>query len=216
MRKIWGWILDAVFPPKCVICGDRDGEEWLCDECLEKVEAGGTWHKFGEWGDLEGVMVCCETSPELRRAIHALKYWLRKPVAERLAGKMVEGAEVLRRVQKEETVMMAVPLHWSRLLWRGFNQAEQLGRRVAGGLDLKWERRGMKRVKMTKSQMGLLREDRLMNLKEAFGVRGDVVGKVVILVDDVVTTGTTLGECARVLKRAGAKKVVGLVLCRGV
>jgi ComF family protein len=113
-------------------------------------------------------------------------------------------------------VIVPVPLHWSRRFSRGFNQAEGLARELAtsdlpaGGTGRRVAARRMLRVRPTPHQTRLSAKDRAENVRGAFQVRGrsgDVRGKHILLVDDVITSGSTAGECARTLRRAGAAAV---------
>ncbi|OGF26748.1 hypothetical protein A2303_05125 [Candidatus Falkowbacteria bacterium RIFOXYB2_FULL_47_14] len=113
------------------------------------------------------------------------------------------------------TTIMPVPLHKKRERWRGFNQAFFLARSLADkfGLDV---RGGLVRVRHKKPQAKLTGIERLANIRDCFAWTGDLLeGRNVILIDDVVTTGSTLNECARVLKDAGAGEVWGLVAAKG-
>ena len=113
-------------------------------------------------------------------------------------------------------VVMPVPLHAKRLRKRGFNQSLLLARHIATELALELDFRALKRIRHTQPQTGLKSDERRKNVRRAFAFdeRKGIKGRTVILVDDVATTGNTLNECARVLKRAGCEHVLGLVLAR--
>lgn len=103
-------------------------------------------------------------------------------------------------------IIVPIPLHWQRHITRGFNQSEHLARYYAGHLGIPMQR-VLKRCKSTTAQQTLNAEQRRRNLKGAFKVIGDVCGKRVVVVDDVMTTGTTVGEASRCLLKAGASEV---------
>ena len=113
-------------------------------------------------------------------------------------------------------ILCPVPLHWLRKFSRGFNQSELLALEV--GAARGWEVKNLlKRTRWTGSQVGRRRRERLVGVKDAF-VLGDGVEAIphrVILVDDLSTTGATLEECAKALKRAGVERVEGLVIALG-
>ena len=113
-------------------------------------------------------------------------------------------------------LMMPVPLHPKRLRERGFNQSLLLARHMANELGTELEFLTLRRVRDTKPQTGLHRDERRKNVRRAFELadRDVVKGRSIILVDDVATTGSTLNECARVLKRSGSGEVFCLVLAR--
>jgi len=116
----------------------------------------------------------------------------------------------------KENLIMPVPLSKRRLRWRGFNQAELLARRVAEKYGLELDKDNLIRTKHKKAQAKLNEIERLKNIKDCFVWQGGNLNKRnIILIDDVVTTGATLNECAKVLKAAGAGEVWGLVVAKG-
>lgn len=112
-------------------------------------------------------------------------------------------------------VVVPVPVHWRRLMWRGFNQSDMLAAGVAGSLNAPVAR-ALRRNRYNRPQTGLSYKDRRENVKGAFScARGvDVRGKNVLLIDDVATTGSTVSECAGTLKKSGAKQVHVFTLAR--
>jgi ComF family protein len=113
-------------------------------------------------------------------------------------------------------VVIPVPLHRSRLRWRGFNQAALLGAALARRLNCPLDVATLARVRSTASQTARDRAQRTRNVRDAFAVRrpSRVAGRRVLLVDDVMTTGATADECARVLRAAGARRIDVLTLAR--
>jgi len=109
--------------------------------------------------------------------------------------------------------VLPVPLHWRRRWFRGFNQADELAAPVAKHLGLP-VLRNVKRVRATPFQSGLSARERAQNLRGAFDVRGSITAKHILIVDDVITTGATVRQLARVLRRAGAGKVSALAVAR--
>jgi ComF family protein len=113
-------------------------------------------------------------------------------------------------------VIVPVPLHVKRLRSRGFNQAVLLGELLAREWRLPLARRAMRRIRWTEPQINLSADERLHNVKGAFTVSdyAAVARKHVLLLDDILTTGSTAEECARVLKRAGAVEVTVITIAR--
>jgi ComF family protein len=152
-------------------------------------------------------------SPLLRKAIHTFKYGKVFDLQHELGGALASACELL--VLHDAPALCPVPLHWSRLFARGFNQSSLLARAVARRRTLPF-RELLRRVRPTGHQVGRGREERLTNVRDAFAVRrGRIVPRSVILVDDLSTTGATLDNCAKALKRAGARSVQGLVVAHG-
>jgi ComF family protein len=116
---------------------------------------------------------------------------------------------------REFDIIVPVPLHPTRLRERGFNQAGLLAELLSARISIR-SKRVLKRIRYTTTQTALDRAERIENLHNAFRLRknADVRGLQVLLIDDVVTTGSTLSECARVLKRAGAISVYAATAAR--
>jgi ComF family protein len=145
-------------------------------------------------------------TPALREIIHHLKYSDRVSLAKPL-GQILK--QCLEREAFTGDLIIPVPLHRSRERRRGFNQAELIARQ----LGLPMATKILKRRKNTPSQTGLSRNERKRNLASAFEVMHEVKGRVIV-VDDVYTTGSTMNEIARTLKRAGAERVEVLTVAR--
>ena len=193
--------------PLCPICGapfvSGVGDDHLCEECLRKrpfYEATGAPYLY-EGAVMEG--------------IHRFKYGAKSYLADSLGPLLAEFAACWVN-EPDNLLTMPVPLHPKRLRERGFNQSLLLARHVAGQLHTELDFLSLRRIKYTSPQTGLGKDERRKNVRKAFQVINpdDVKGKTVLLVDDVFTTGNTLNECARVLKKAGCEKVFCLILAR--
>ena len=155
----------------------------------------------------------------LRKLIHLFKYSGMKPLGKRLSGLLCRalpdaGAERF-------DVVVPMPLHWRRRWKRGFNQSEILARLVATNLTRVWSCRvpmidAVRRVRATATQAGLTNSNRRKNVAGAFRVsrKAWIAGQRILLIDDVMTTGSTATACASALKRAGAASVTLLTLAR--
>jgi ComF family protein len=152
-----------------------------------------------------------------RTLVHGLKYQDRTDFAPimgrwmaRAGHELLDGADML----------IPVPLHWRRAWHRRFNQSGALGRVIQDTIGVKLRGDLLKRVRATEQQVGLSRPQRASNVQGAFEVsrerRGEVAGRRVVLIDDVLTSGATLDACARALLRAKAAQVDVLVFARVV
>ena len=218
-------ILNFVFPVACVVCGAQVLERRYgaaCPDCWDHLSPI-TEPMCPRCGlpavAIEGPCIHCRTgetifdfarsavffSETARGIVHHLKYQDRVSLAAPI-GRML--AELARDCEGD--IVIPVPLHSARQRERGFNQAELIARHLQRKVEAQWVRRRKK----TPSQTGLSRSDRKRNLAGAFDVRGDVAGCSVIVVDDVFTTGATLNEIAKALKRAGAYRVEVLTFAR--
>lgn len=151
----------------------------------------------------------------LRAVIHELKYRGRRHAARRLARELA-AQEAVRRAMSGADTLVPVPLHPRRLRQRGFNQAELLARELARCLGGAVAPGALVRRVDTAAQAGLTAAKRRANVRGAFACRRRalVAGRVVVLVDDVYTTGATARACAQVLREAGAKEVRVLTVAR--
>lgn len=142
--------------------------------------------------------------------IQALKYQQRLAIAPLL------GAGLAKAVsgQTRPDVLIPMPLHAARLRHRGFNHATEIAREVARRLNLPLNLTSCERVRDTPPQVALAYDQRRRNVRDAFTCDGDVAGKHVALIDDVMTTGTSLDELAKTFIKAGARKVEAWVVAR--
>ena len=148
----------------------------------------------------------------LREALHAFKFSGKRALARPLGDLAAEHC-VATLVEKIEAVV-PVPLARERERERGFNQAELLARRVARRLGVPARPRWLVRVRATRPQSDLAAAERRANVRGAFRAGPGVAGRHVLVVDDVLTTGATLGECARALRAGGARRVGVLTVAR--
>ncbi len=200
--------------PQCVVCGDRlisasllrgDGR---CTNCRDFEPEFERAVSFGEY---EG---------GLRGLIHLLKYESVTPVAGPLGSMLAQAIQELHAGRESvRPLLIPVPLHNSRRRSRGFNQAELIAHAAAKRMSPRLEVASgiLLRQRDTISQVGLSREERIENVRDAFRVSDRATlyqGRTLIVVDDVMTTGTTLSECARVLKQAGAERVWAVTVAR--
>ena len=201
----WRSILPLT-PPLCDRCGDPlrtwrsvQAAPSLCPRCRRLRSSVDRARAIGAY---DGA---------LRAIIHALKYDGRRSLADRLAELMRDrGADILTGA----ACVVPVPLHASRHRERGFNQAADLARPL--GLPV---RHALRRVRATPTQTGLPSARRHRNVRDAFAATREahtLGGTIVVLVDDVCTTGATLDACARVLKALGAAEVRALTAARVV
>jgi ComF family protein len=151
-----------------------------------------------------------------RQLVHGLKFSDRPALAETLAVWMKRaGAELL----SEADLLVPVPLHWTRLFRRRFNQSAELARHLSHLTGLPHRPQALRRLRATAHQTGLDRDARHDNVADAFALGSEgaeIVGRKVLLIDDVLTTGATVDACARLLRRSGAVRIDVLAAARVV
>lgn len=160
---------------------------------------------------MDGLIRVLEYRGLVKRMVGKVKYRLVVDMVDEVVETVVSLGE-LEPLAREKWLVVAVPLHKNRLRWRGFNQADELARRLAKYGGWEYGEGVLVRRVDTKPQVGLSAVQRRKNVVGAFGVRSKRVCGNILLVDDVWTTGATMRECAKVLKRAGVAKVWGLVV----
>ncbi|HVX78711.1 MAG TPA: ComF family protein [Bradyrhizobium sp.] len=152
-----------------------------------------------------------------RSLVHALKYQDRTDLAPTMGRWMARAG---RELLQEADVMIPVPLHWRRGWSRRYNQSGALARVIQRHSGVRLATEALRRVRRTEQQIGLSRSQRASNVQGAFKVaperNGDIAGRRVILIDDVLTSGATVDTCARALLRAKAASVDVLVFARVV
>ncbi|MCL2698950.1 MAG: ComF family protein [Defluviitaleaceae bacterium] len=197
-------MLDWLFPPKCIVCLDilsRSRKDGFCGDCR------GVFTELGEQsGEHIGVFVYDGVMSEV---IHAFKYG-NHPAHGRVLGRLM--AERVDKYFEGIDLIVPVPMYRPKERHRGFNQADILAREIARHTKIAYDGKSLRRVRDTAAQSGLSSEERKTNLDGAFKLNAPVTGKNILLIDDIMTTGSTLTECAEELQRGGAAGVRGYTL----
>jgi len=218
----------SVLPHDCLLCGTPSGSEPLCPACHADLP----WHLAPQCprcalpttgGELCGH--CLQETPAFDRSlaaftydfpldalIQALKYGHQLAVLAPLAAALSQRAQDV----PHPDILIAMPLHPLRLRERGFNQALELAKIVAKNLAIPLLPHGAERIRATAPQVGLPWKQRAHNLSGAFACSLDLHGKHVAILDDVMTTGTSLEELAVTLRRQGAEEISAWVVARTV
>nr|WP_027061792.1 ComF family protein [Mesorhizobium loti] len=235
-RSAFGWPARILFPPVCAGCRRHVSQPGvLCGACWPKLRllerpwcpVMGTpfTHHMGEGflsaeaiadpPPFERARAAVAYSGVARQMVQGLKYQDRTDLAPWMARWMVRaGADLIA----EADVVVPVPLHWRRFFRRRFNQSAELARAVCELSGLSFAPSVMRRVKLTRQQVGLERQEREENVRAAFRVPAEaeieIAGRRVLLIDDVYTTGATVRSATKALKRGGAAAVDVLTFAR--
>ncbi|PIR74229.1 MAG: hypothetical protein COU35_03645 [Candidatus Magasanikbacteria bacterium CG10_big_fil_rev_8_21_14_0_10_47_10] len=208
-------VAEYMFPQLCVAC-KKEGTS-VCGTCLDLVSTVGTFFypKNSSLAYLAAVGEYDETGV-LSQIIQALKYSYIEQVEHAIAQLIGDWFARQDRTFEVPDLIVPVPLHRQRYAERGFNQADVIANCLARVIDVP-QAEPLMRKKKTKQQAKLDKTARLQNVSDAFVIRkgAQVDGKHILVVDDVYTTGATMGECAEILHRAGASRVTGFVLAKG-
>ncbi|MCL2656604.1 MAG: ComF family protein [Betaproteobacteria bacterium] len=224
-RQWWNAGMAALLPQTCFVCGAGAGSRFVCLRCIDELPAA----------PFPACPVCGEASPRaevcgrclrrtpgydatraafayefpLREIVHAFKFDARFAAGRFLAEALVAAGEGL-----SADCIVPVPLHPGRLRKRGFNQAVLLARPLAAVMKVPLYLNAVTKDYEAPPQAGLTLDERRRNLRGAFRAVRRFDGLRVVVVDDVMTSGTTLDELAKALKSAGAKTVENLVVAR--
>ena len=238
IAKLLGSIAELVFPPRCTACGTWrrvGGAGPLCGECREAIHRERTVPtcptcaapvapyeiSLGRCGQCRGRSLRIEGTVRvgiygdlLGQLLRAYKYHGREELALLLGGWLAEAIEAAPWRERIEAVV-SVPTHWKRRFHRPFHAADALASHVAQEASLPHVPI-LRRVRAGPRQIGLSDTERAANVRGAFAIRKGVVLRDarVLLIDDVRTTGATLEECAKVLRRSGAAEVYAAVVLR--
>ena len=224
-----GALVSLLYPPVCTICGAniRAGA-YLCDHCEGKAIriVAPFCQKCTEpfEGAITGAFTCANCAHRtihydaavaayrsrgiVREIVHGFKYGRQIYLRHLVARWLYAALDDERLRERRFDIIVPVPLHPTRQRERGFNQASLLAESLSAQISTP-AKPLLERIRYTTTQTALDRAERMENLHNAFHLRknADVRGLRVLLIDDVLTTGSTLSECARVLKRAGATSV---------
>ena len=223
-KAIW----DIIFPKKCINC-KREGS-FLCEDCLslipinpftyclcEKMEKK---NKCNNCKDkyLDKILSATDFNNKIvKEAIHKFKYGFIEELSIPLALLILNHLQAIDCQIDNSFVIVPVPMHIKKKRRRGFNQSEEVAKLISQSTTIPLSTTLIK-TKETKPQMELNRRERIENIKNCFNVNNkkEIENKSILLLDDVYTTGTTMDECAKILKQNGAKEVWGLSIAREI
>ena len=215
MIKIFDYILSLIYPPKCVFCGTVIDKSDICEECektLPFTKGDSIYQKFPF---VDKCISPLYYKDYVRRAVLRFKFAGCSCYSRRLGGIMSECAENNLDCGSIDMVS-CIPLSRKRMHDRGYNQAELLAKEISKKVGVEYLPT-LKKIRHNTAQSTIKdSKQRAANVIGAYGVidAEEVKGKYILLVDDVVTTGSTVSECARILKKSGAKAVYCVTLAR--
>ncbi|MCX5715783.1 MAG: ComF family protein [Candidatus Omnitrophica bacterium] len=240
LSQIKDGLLSLVYPPLCPICGAKARDNSvICETCFSGIKKNLPPYcvKCGRSlrGSTENVEICWECSGKdfyydkswsaflyegaVKEALHLFKYSGKLSISRLFCGLLINFLKENRQILTGIDAVIAVPLHSVKLREREFNQAHMLASAISKEFKIQDSSACLKRAVRTRPQSELDKNERYENVKNTFAVTaqtpGVYVGKNILLVDDLFTTGATLNECGRVLKEAGADSIRCLTFARG-
>jgi len=223
-KTLWKSLLNFVYPPNCILCHERlnGSAKFLCSICensLQRLQPSfisinesGLLRQSQHWFDAS--LAVFQYDGKVQHLVHLFKY-RNTPQLALFFGKAIGRAIIDSAAMPPIDVLVPVPLHSSRYRERGYNQSALLAHEIAHHTGIP-VREMLKRHIRTKQQASKDRYERMKNVSGAFSlIDGLTTEHVSIgLVDDVVTTGSTMNECARVLRAAGARRIIAISVTR--
>lgn len=234
---VYSWLSDLIFPIRCIGCKKFDN--YVCRGCLTAISIkknfecigckkntlfGQTCYLCTKTNFIDQLLIVTDYKNSLvEKILKFLKYRFIRDLEQPLIFLMKKYLKWLTlnkklNVFRANPLLIPVPLHPRRLNWRGFNQSELLVKELADTFQMEMALGIIKRTGKAIPQADVKeREERLKNLNGNFKIsdKNKIIGREILLIDDICTTGATLNECAKVLKANGASKVVALVIARG-
>jgi competence protein ComFC len=244
-KKILAFFFDLIWPKSCFGCGadgtyacktclDKINISFkkICFGCNAENDDNRICSKCKKDFFIDGCLFALNyEDPLVKKMVKTFKFGFIREFSEPLGGYLADllFSPLIRRGlappamggMKEDfslpqAILIPIPLFPRRERWRGFNQANLLSRKVSGSCGIAVLENKLRRTKNNKPQSLLGGQERKSNVLGAFGFNGEKLdGQTIYLVDDVITTGATLNECARILKENGAGEVWGLVVAKG-
>ena len=225
IKIIWQRVLEILFPPICLNCrgylknaGER--EDLLCASCFGGIKIYSNIFRPDPRTNL--IAIGSYENMALRELIHYFKYngflGAKVPLEKLIIKWLNTNSSLVSSILDSSFCLVPIPLHRSRLKARGFNQSELIAEILSRHLQLPLEKDLLERVRDTKSQIKMRNtKEREENVKNSIRIRegrGSPQYQSVVLVDDIYTSGSTMGEAAKILRRAGVKNIIGFVVAK--
>lgn len=237
IKKNMNLILNILFPPRCVFCSrimnwSTEEEELLCPDCLSQIPFIDTpgCNFCGKRLEQDTICSCrleednlfyskaysaCEYKGIIRNRLLDFKFSNRKGLSKVFAGLIIRKLQMTN--EKTFDIIISVPIHEVKFEKRGYNQSELISEHIAKYYLKPLVKKNLVKTRETHTQSKLHKKDRVQNIKNAFEIilKEEVIGKNILLIDDILTTGSTVNECSKVLMQNGAKEVIVATVATG-
>lgn len=217
-----GFVSSFLFSNNCYLCSKNIGnKKYLCDKCFEKLE------KYKCESNYKSIKKYDKNKLEFLFLFEYKKYIRKLILNYKFKDKSYIGkvfAEYINRNKfcclklKSYDIIIPVPMSIKNKLLRGYNQTEIISEDISKSLKIKFIKDGIKKIKKTKRQSSLTREERLLNVKNAYKINENYLSyfenKSIIIFDDIYTTGATIDECIKLFLKLNVKKILILILAK--
>jgi len=217
LRSICNRSLDFVFPPTCAVCGGLIAPQNptpVCDSCWDSLEEDRPHYARTTIEDpfFKDALALYLFSPEFKTIVHLLKYDQKTSTGRRLGHLLASKIPI--QYFKKSQLIIPVPIHHTRFRERGYNQAEVIAHGFSECTGIPVDTKSLRRKRSTQTHTKLHKQERRKNIGNAFAATRPRSGENILLIDDVMTTGATVNECAEALRKAGANEVKVLTAAR--
>lgn len=209
-------MLELLYPPVCGIC-NKITNEYICQNCKKQIEKYSINkiinHKNNKQVYYDYQIQILKYEDIVREKILDYKF-KEKTYMYKTLEKIILNNKKIYGFLKKYDIIIPVPMYKTKKWERGYNQTELIAKELAKDLNITYNSQILKKTKNTKKQSTLTKTERKQNIKNAFNITNinDLENKKVLLFDDIITTGSTLNECSKMLKKAGAQEVAILTI----
>ena len=208
------FVLDLFFPPVCGICGDFN-KDWLCEKCKKKLDLNKKFLIMNIYGKEYKKFIFLYLYADIRNIILDYKFNGKSYLYHTFCRMILDNNEICEELKKYD-VVIPVPMNKKKKARRGYNQTELIANCLAKELGLEYNNKSLIKLKSNKTQSTLTEKERFENVKNIFEIKNKefIKGKDIVLFDDILTTGATIDECSKVLKKNGVNDIVVLTLAK--
>lgn len=211
-------LLNLVYPKRCFWCMKKINENisYTCEKCSNILK-----YRLNESLDVsiydrhfERLITCFLYKDDIRKKVLEFKF-SNKPFLGKIFAKSMVDILIEKKITAD--LIIPVPMHYTKYYERGYNQSEILAKYISKELGIKYNTRVLKKIKKTRVQSTLNAIDRRNNVMNTYAVKrkNKIYGKIILLIDDIYTTGATVNECSKVLKENDVGKIIVVTIARG-
>lgn len=215
MENIINNILELVYPPTCAFCG-KLSKDYICKKCELKIKKYRIKDSYSSKNMyFQEIHSIFKYEEDIRDILIKYKFQ-NKAYIYKTFSKIILKDEKICGFLKKYDIIIPVPVHKKRKNERGYNQTELISKEISKNLNIKMEKNVLMKNINTKMQSSLSKKERKDNIKGAFKVQNlqRIENKNILIIDDIYTTGSTINECGKVLKSAGAKNIGALTIAK--
>ena len=218
--KASAFFIDFLYPPTCIICG-KSANYYICEKCNKRIQKYEEYHYLSRDEDnnypirhYDYLIYIFRYEKIIRKIMINYKFYSKPYIASFFANKILNNNNLCEKI-KEYDYIVPVPMSAYKESLRGYNQTRLITSIISKKLKIK-ESNNLKKVNNTLTQGKLNRLERINNIEGIYYIENNLefIGKRIVLLDDIYTTGSTIEECARVISKSGAKEIFVIILAR--